>query len=349
MRIVNQNRKYSSLDVRIEDLAAQLTLIDLALFKLITRDEILNLECSGSKSKPKKEQLLPNVIAMNRQFNQVTYWVVSQILHHQLPRTRAELISHFIRTAKRLHQLNNLHSSFACISALLSSPIYRLDRTWYFVRKKYPKEKQTLDELVEFYSDERNYEQLRNHLLNCSLPCIPYLGLYSRDMIYIKEAYREGSEQRKNSIQKILDSISRFQASEYDNLNYITELSTVLLSNRYIDELQRFVEDDTYRRSLELEPPDPLSNVATEYNHSHCIYSNDSSNESDPVQPKHRKSAHLFASLTSIVQSAVINTSNRFGNCSPRRSSNEPQKDHIYLIDDSFIDHTILPPISTSS
>lgn len=352
MKIVNFNKKCSSRDVSIDDLASQLTLIDLSMFKSIKKDEILNLGYCGTKTTPKKQQLLPNVIAMNRQFNQVTFWVVGQIVHHESPRIRAQIVSHFIKTAKRLHHLNNLHSSYACISALLSSPIYRLERTWHFVKKKYPKDKLMFDELVEFYSDNNNYEILRNHLLTCSLPCIPYLGLYSRDMIYIKEAHPEGAEQRTNSVKKILNSIERFQSSQYNQLNYIPELNSLLLSCRYIDELQKFVEDDSYRRSLELEPPESLPSMPVDHNHNNRTnQNNNSSSQSDtdsgqsnqPATSRYKKSAFILASLTSIVQSAVTNTSGRFSSSSTqRRPSNEPRKEQIYLIDDSFINQKIL-------
>lgn len=329
MKLINANKRYSIIEMGADDLAAQFTLIDLPIFKSIKREELLSSGLGSGSRYPRKQDLAPNLVAMNRQFNQVTFWVVGQILSHESARIRAELIGHFIKVAKRLYLLNNLHSSYAVVSALLSSPIFRLEKTWHFVRKKYAKEKIQFDKLRELYSDNNNYELLRNHLANCDLPCIPYLGMYSRDMIYINEAHHEGTTQRTKSTNKILESIERFQTSEYNQLVLSPTINTCLLSNRYIDELQKFVEDENYRKSLELEPQDGAQSSGA-----------DTSAYSDSIETsssRQKKSAMLLASLTSMVQSAVINTSNKCGVSSSKRSNSDPQKFNNYLIDDSFI------------
>lgn len=376
MRLINSGKRYSVIDANPDELAAQLTLIDLPIFKSIKMDELVSL---GNASARHRHNSCPNIAAMRRQFNQVTFWVVGQILAHESPRQRAETISQFIKTAKRLYQLNNLHSSNAVVSALLSSPIYRLDKTWHFVKKKYPKEKAQFDRLTELYSDTNNYESLRKHLANCNLPCIPYLGMYSRDIIYINEAYQEGTMQRTKSTSKILESIEKFQLSEYDSLVHVPDVHCCLLSNRYIDELQKFVEDENYRRSLELEPPDNHhnyngNNVAFAADH-HLIEPSISANCSLHTHRYNNNNQHkrsnMLAGLTSMVHSAVITTSNKFvggGASSPSKGSSScSQRLLRYLIDDSFIhtdhsnnnndvdsiassDHTNFPPpISTSS
>lgn len=241
----------SALDVQPEALASQLTLIDLPIFKAIRRDELSSL---GSWTGGKKQEISPNVVAINRQFNQVTFWVVGQVLSYNSARGRADAIHHFIRVAKKLFKLNNLHSCYAIVSALFSTPIFRLYKTWHYVNKKYFKDKQHLDRLMALFSDESNFESLRRHLHTCSLPCIPYLGMYSRDLIYVGVAHSQGTTQRTKKMDTVISAIERFQESTYDNLVLIDHVYQYLLSCRYIDELQKFVEDENYRKSLTLEP-----------------------------------------------------------------------------------------------
>lgn len=255
MKLIDANKQYSMIDIDPEDLAAQLTLIDLPIFKSIRRDEFISSALSRGLAMTRRQNSCPNVSAMKRQFNQVSFWAVGQILAHDSTRQRAEIVSHLIKTAKRLYQYNNLHSSFAIISALLSSPIYRLDKTWQTVNRKYPKDKAQFDRLRLLYSDTNNYESLRLHLSNCDLPCIPYLGVYSRDIIYINELHQKDTPQRTTSTNKILESIEKFQLSEYNHLAPVKDVQDYLISNRYLDELQKFIEDQNHRRSLEIEPP----------------------------------------------------------------------------------------------
>lgn len=365
----------SIFEVSADSLASQVTITDLQIFKSIRRNELVNLGAacgltqSNKRNNLAKRLLVPNVMAMNRQFNQTSYWVVREILRHNSSRLRAQWICLFIETAKKLHELNNLHSAYAFVSAMLSTSIYRLNKTWHQVRKRHLKVKLQFDELCAFYSDESNYCQLRKHLLACPLPCIPYLGIYSRDIIYLNEAYPEASEQRINAVGRIIDALERFQQSTYDHLNSSQELEQCFKSSRYIDDMQKFVEDESYRRSLKLEPSERCSfdkcsnsvqkslsdrqssdltknvdnmNKPTKHLLSKEVVVDQNGNNlaQNYAKTHHRNSALLLVwSLTSIFQSAILSTSNKFNSSQSvdsidtSRASKQPR--NIYLVDDN--------------
>ncbi|XP_053286224.1 ras-specific guanine nucleotide-releasing factor RalGPS2 isoform X2 [Pleuronectes platessa] len=256
---------FDVLKVTPEEYAGQITLMDAPVFKAIQPEELSS--CGWNKKE--KHSSAPNAVAFTRRFNQTSFWVVREILHAQTLKIRAEVLSLYIRTAKKLCDINNLHAVMAVVSALQSAPIFRLTKTWALLSRK---DKATFDRLDYLMSKEDNYKRLRDYISSQSMvSCMPYLGMYLSDLTYIDSAYPStGSilenEQRSNLMNNLLRIISDLQRSCTYDIPLLPHVQKYLNSVRYIEELQKFVEDDNYKLSQKIEPgtSTPRANASKE-------------------------------------------------------------------------------------
>ncbi|GFV23297.1 uncharacterized protein TNCV_4780111 [Trichonephila clavipes] len=81
-------------------------------------------------------------------FKHLSEWTVRTILAQSCPKLRARNVSHFIDIATNLHQMRNVHSEVANLSALFRAPIERLKGTWTRAPKSRRRTFRTLWELL---------------------------------------------------------------------------------------------------------------------------------------------------------------------------------------------------------
>ncbi|VFV41561.1 ral gef with ph domain and sh3 [Lynx pardinus] len=305
---------FDVLKVSPEEFASQITLMDIPVFKAIQPE--------------------------------VSFWVVREILTAQTLKIRAEILSHFVKIAKKLLELNNLHSLMSVVSALQSAPIFRLTKTWALLNRK---DKTTFEKLDYLMSKEDNYKRTREYIRSLKMvPSIPYLGIYLLDLIYIDSAYpASGSimenEQRSNQMNNILRIIADLQVScSYDHLTTLPHVQKYLKSVRYIEELQKFVEDDNYKLSLRIEPgsssprlvsskedlagPSTGSSSARFSRRPTCPDASVAGSLPTPPVPRHRKSHSLGNNM--MCQLSVVES----------KSATFPSEKARHLLDDSVLE-----------
>ncbi|KAM8801913.1 ras-specific guanine nucleotide-releasing factor RalGPS1 isoform 2-T6 [Rhynchonycteris naso] len=303
---------FDVLKVTPEEFASQITLMDIPVFKAIQPEELAS--CGWSKKE--KHSLAPNVVAFTRRFNQ------------------------------KLLELNNLHSLMSVVSALQSAPIFRLTKTWALLNRK---DKTTFEKLDYLMSKEDNYKRTREYIRSLKMvPSIPYLGIYLLDLIYIDSAYpASGSimenEQRSNQMNNILRIIADLQVScSYDHLTTLPHVQKYLKSVRYIEELQKFVEDDNYKLSLRIEPgsssprlvsskedlagPSAGSSSVRFSRRPTCPDASVAGSLPTPPVPRHRKSHSLGNNM--MCQLSVVES----------KSATFPSEKARHLLDDSVLE-----------
>uniref|UniRef100_A0A665TD51 Ras-specific guanine nucleotide-releasing factor RalGPS1 n=1 Tax=Echeneis naucrates TaxID=173247 RepID=A0A665TD51_ECHNA len=319
---------FDVLKVTPEEFASQITLMDAPVFKAIHPEELASCGWNGKE----KHSLAPNVVAFTRRFNQVSFWLVREILTAQTLKIRAEILSHFVKIAKKLLELNNLHSLVSVVSALQSAPIFRLSKTWALISRK---DKATFEKLNYLTSKEENYTRMREYIRSLKMvPCIPYLGIYLLDMIYIDSAYPASdsiieTEQRTNQMNNLLRVISDLQMScNYDHLVTLPHVQKYLLSVRYIEELQKFVEDDNFKLSLKIEPGNSSPRIASSKEDlaGKILYASVGVHIPTPPPSHHRKSHSLGNNM--MCQYGMTES----------RSATFPIEKARHLLDDSFLE-----------
>jgi len=175
-------------------IARQLTLIEFEIFRHIRPSEFLD----QAWCKKSSESNAPNLLALIRRFNAVSGWVTSEIVVVEKKDLRVKVVQKFIRVAKKCLELNNFQSTMQILSALESSPITRLKKTWQEVKKTCLT---MFSEIKAVFSSGKNYKNYRTLLasinsnatsespnIGTSTACIPFFGICLSDLTYADES-----------------------------------------------------------------------------------------------------------------------------------------------------------------
>ncbi|XP_074240707.1 ral guanine nucleotide dissociation stimulator-like 3 isoform X5 [Saimiri boliviensis] len=262
------------LDFSVDEVAEQLTLMDLELFS-----KVRPYECLGSvwsqRDRPGAAGASSTVRATVAQFNTVTGCVLGSVLGVPglAAPQRAQRLEKWIRIAQRCRELRNFSSLRAILSALQSNPIYRLKRSWGSVSRELLS---TFRKLSQIFSDESNHLSSREILFQeeategpqeedntpGSLPSkpppgpVPYLGTFLTDLVMLDTALPdmlEGDLINFEKRRKEWEILARIQQLQKRCQSYSLRPHPPILAA--LQAQRQLSEEQSYRLSWVIEPP----------------------------------------------------------------------------------------------
>uniref|UniRef100_A0A803T8C1 Rap guanine nucleotide exchange factor 4 n=1 Tax=Anolis carolinensis TaxID=28377 RepID=A0A803T8C1_ANOCA len=163
-----------------KDLAYQMTIYEWELFNCVHELELL-YHTFGRHSFKKTTA---NLDLFLRRFNEIQFWVVTEIcLCSQLSK-RVQLLKKFIKIAAHCKEYKNLNSFFALIMGLSNVAVSRLTMTWEKLPSKFKKIYAEFESLMD---PSRNHRPYRLAVAKLEPPVIPFMPLLIKDMTFTHE------------------------------------------------------------------------------------------------------------------------------------------------------------------
>lgn len=172
-----------------ETLAEQLTVVEKDALDEIDWKELIELRWKQSSPQIRdwveylRTQEPRGVDVVIARFNIMVKWAVSECVLTDDLEERVRCIVKYIHIAEHARRLRNYATMYQITVALLSADCARLTKTWELVPAA---DRRTLDELENLVQPVKNFHSLRLEMETVNLDdgCIPFIGVYTRDLIY---------------------------------------------------------------------------------------------------------------------------------------------------------------------
>eukprot|EP00835_Amoeboradix_gromovi_P006171 NODE_679_length_5285_cov_0.261088.p1 type:complete len:892 gc:universal NODE_679_length_5285_cov_0.261088:1270-3945(+) len=176
--VITKRREFS--DFEAAEIAQQICIIEFEKFSKIRSYELLLQLWGDLKDHCISAELL-NYGEMIQQFNQLSYWVATEIATQPEIKPRIKLIEKYIKIAKELEKLRNYNGLVAIVSGLNLAAVSRLKVTWEGVSEKSKEVLQELETVCSPQSNYKNYRQIFDKIDRDydDSPFIPFLGYLS--------------------------------------------------------------------------------------------------------------------------------------------------------------------------
>jgi len=233
------------LDIDPADAAKQLTLLESDIFQKIAHTEFHHLNWKKEDGK----KIAPHILALVERFNQVSYWVSTEIVMQSELRERVNAIRKFVVIAEHLRDLGNYNGVMEIIGGLNSFVVTRLQATWAQTPQRFVASFEDLNRLME---NKSNYRDYRTHMRDRKGPVVPYLGVILRDILFIEEGNKNFIGDPKDQVfnfekiqllGEVLTNVRRQQETGY-------AFDTIPALQNFFKTLVSLPEENLYKQSL---------------------------------------------------------------------------------------------------
>ncbi|CAM9537424.1 unnamed protein product [Lampetra fluviatilis] len=163
-----------------KDLAHQLTVYDWELFHCVHELELIY----HTFGRHNFRRTTANLDLFLRRFNELQFWVLTEICLCQQLSKRVQLLRKFIKVAAHCKEYRNLNSFFAIVMGLSNVAVSRLTQTWEKLPGKF---KKIYSEFESLMDPSRNHRAYRMAVSKLEPPYIPFMPLLMKDMTFTHE------------------------------------------------------------------------------------------------------------------------------------------------------------------